>query len=282
MKRIIKWMIMGIIIILFVPAIVFFPEYIVKGNDGKYLDDYQLYAQDIVDTEYTALSLEEKLEMLTELNPQWFSVVDAYTMSYAQENDPELFTELEIQLHLLEERNLIPVISNKIDWEKALSYASLQAITVDNKPGKALSVWEMSFSQNEGEIEEFYCVMDASTYKIYEINITGENCVAEFQDAYIRHIKETGLDEYSYTLQCVNEYWSYLKDEDSKDIEVNLSYDTELYDDTYKKIVSEVYTIERSYLLQYYWSYSALPFLQIKWLPYYDEDINYDENSKMW
>ena len=177
---------------------------------------------------------------------------------------------------------MIPVISNKIDWEKALSYASLQAITVDNKPGKALSVWEMSFSQNEGEIEEFYCVMDASTYKIYEINITGENCVAEFQDAYIRHIKETGLDEYSYTLQCVNEYWSYLKDEDSKDIEVNLSYDTELYDDTYKKIVSEVYTIERSYLLQFYWSYNDLPFLQIKWLPYYDENINYEKELQGW
>ncbi len=277
MRRIIKWVMTGIIVILFVPGIVFFPEYIVKGNDGKYLDDYQLYEQDIVETGYTALSLEEKLEMLTAPDSQEYSIVDAYTVSYTLENDPQLFTELEKQLYLLEDRNLIPVISDKIDWEEGLNYANLVALTVDYKPGKALSVWQISYSQKSDDVTDLFCVVDASTYKIYEINVTGENCVAEFEDAYIRYIKETGQDDYSCALQCVNQYWSYLQDKNSKDIDVNLSYETELYEDSYKKVLSEVYTEDRNYLLQYYWSYSALPFLQIKWLPYYDENINYDE-----
>ncbi|MDE6759827.1 MAG: hypothetical protein K2J90_04000 [Lachnospiraceae bacterium] len=279
MRRIIKWVMMGIIVILFVPGIVFFPEYIVKGNDGKYLDDYQLYEQDIVDTGDTALSLEEKLEMLIAPDNQEYSIVDAYTVSYTLENDPQLFTELEKQLHLLEDRNLIPVISDKIDWEEGLNYANLVALTVDYKPGKALSVWQISYSQKSDDVTDLLCVVDASTYKIYEINVAGENCVAEFQDEYIRHIKETGQDDYSYALQCVKQYWSYLNDKNGNDIEFDLFYETELYDDSYKKILSEVYMEDRNYVLQYYWSYSALPFLQIKWMQYYDENSSDGEKE---
>ena len=279
MRKIIKWVVMGIIVVLCVPGIVFFPEYIVKGNDSKYLDHYQLYAQDIVDTEYTALSLEEKLEMLTAPNRQEYSIVDAYTVSYAQENDPRLFTELENQLHLLEDKKLIPVVSGKIDWEEGLNYANLSALTVDYKPGKALSVWNISYTQKSDDLADFFCVIDASTYKIYE-NITGENCVAEYKDAYIRYIKEMGMDDYSYAQQCVSQYWDYLNDKTSTGMKIELYYETELYDDMYKKIISEVHTTEGDYILQYYWSYSALPFLQIKWMPYYSEESNY--GNQVW
>lgn len=282
MRKIIKWVIMGIIVVLCVPGIVFFPEYIVKGNDGKYLNHYQLYAQDIVDTEYTALTLEEKLEMLIAPNSQEYSIVDAYTVSYALENDPRLFTELENQLRLLEDRNLIPVVSSKIDWEEGLNYANLAARTVDYKPGKALSVWQISYSQTSDDVTDLFCIIDASTYKIYEVNIAGENCVAEYEDAYIRYIKEKGMDEYSYAQQCVSWYWDYLNDKGSKDMKMELSYETELYDDTYKKIMSEVHTTEGDYILQYYWSYSDFPFLQIKWMPYHGEEIDYDKLNQGW
>lgn len=175
MKQIIKWGGLGILLTLSIFAVVFLPEHAAKKYDAGYLNGYKLYEQDTSLTVNTDLSLEEKLAIIAGYEEQ-SSIVVMQIEDEAEllKNDDQLFTELEKQLMLLEEKELIHGISSGLDLEEAFINAELYAYTSMTNPGKVFYAWEMEFLQPYAGEYQCNMLVDAVSYKIYQMSIYGD------------------------------------------------------------------------------------------------------------
>lgn len=215
MKRIMKWGIAVMAMILFISAIIFFPEYVIKENDNNDLNQYHLYEQegaDITNIADTDLSLKEKLEILTAgpKEKEMIVITESEDVQEILEDAPDLFEKLESQIRLLEEAKLISTVSEQLEWEDLFFHAELVACSKASEPKKILYIWDLSFLSLEQSEETMTFAIDAFTYKIYEFDIVGEWVDSYYYD----YVNENWSNEsfYEFTTEWMENYIAYLQE----------------------------------------------------------------------
>lgn len=207
MRRIIKWTMAGLLIILSVVMVIFLPEYITKKNDSGYMNQYHLYSQESSVTVNMDLSVDEKLEILTadDLGQEPIYVIQLDKVKDLEANDEKLLPELKKQLEIMEKAELLPVYSADMDLNALFESAQLYACTLKSKPGKIFYVWNIHFYSNTGE-ENYSFLVDTVTYQIYEASVDSGQAVK-----YMQKMLEQGEEEnYNLLTEWSLKYEEYL------------------------------------------------------------------------
>lgn len=211
MRRIGKGIGLVLIVVFSLAVVIFLPEYVARGKDKEYLNQFQLYAQDTSDIIYTDLSLEEKMQMLMQLNEvdeSDYCVLETVEAEKVLESDSALFDEVKKQLLQLEEMELIPVISESFDLKELLETARLYAITSSEQPGRVFYIWALSFRKENGDYCSF--AVDVVDYQIYELSVVSQEANFYNESFFVR-LEKTGGDFYDFYMSWFKDYVLYLQ-----------------------------------------------------------------------
>lgn len=210
MRKIIKWTMAGLLLIISVVVVIFLPEYMTKKNDSGYMNQYHLYPQDRSVTVNMDLTVEEKLEII--FGQERISVMYLDKVKDLEANDENLLPELSKQLERMEKAGLLPINSADMDLNAMFDSAEMYACTLKSKPGKIFYVWNIMFYLNGGE-ENYTFQVDTVTYQIYEAFVHNKQAVLYIQKMWEQSEEENCklLTEWS-----VN-YEKYLESQNSSE-----------------------------------------------------------------
>lgn len=213
MRRIIKWTMAGLLLMLSVVVVIFLPEYITKKNDSGYMNQYHLYAQESSVTVNMDLTVDEKLEILTAdiIGEDRISVIYLDKVKDLEANDEKLLPELKKQLEIMEKAGLLPIDSAGMDLNALFESAELYACTLKSKPGKIFYVWDIRFYSNgeNGRMDSYIFLVDTVTYQIYEASIDNEQAVKYMQ----KMIDRSEEENYNLLTEWSLKYEEYLSGE---------------------------------------------------------------------
>ncbi len=189
MRGFLTWIVTLALAALLVLGVVFLPEYITDQYDTEYLNSYRLYAEKQSDAMNTSLTPAEKLSILGEGDKNIVDVVVKEDYQELKKNDSRLLERLEEEIIKLEDKSLLPVVSDKLDMKKDYDYARLIAVTVSYKPGKIIYLWKVAFATGYGSDMDFW--VDADTYQIYMAELVCSSAVSP----YINEIREKWAED---------------------------------------------------------------------------------------
>lgn len=189
MRGFLTWIVTLALAALLVLGVVFLPEYITDQYDTEYLNSYRLYAEKQSDAMNTSLTPAEKLSILGEGDKNIVDVVVKEDYQELKKNDSRLLERLEEEIIKLEDKSLLPVVSDKLDMKKDYDYARLIAVTVSYKPGKIIYLWKVAFTTGYGSDMDFW--VDADTYQIYMAELVCSSAVSP----YINEIREKWAED---------------------------------------------------------------------------------------
>lgn len=219
MRRFLKWCFCVLLVIVFIWVVVFLPEYMSVQEDKEYVNRYRLYEQDTSDAVYMDLELSEKIELFRlpeKSEGNNICVIQTSEPEVVLESNADLFMELEQEVKQLEEKKLVPTVSNQFDMHKDMGSAQLYALTGNQHPGSVLYVWEIFFIREGGA--EFSVTMDANTYKIYEFYTSGI-VVDLYAETYYEQLDAVGGEFYELYWTWFHDYADYLKNGEKSDAE---------------------------------------------------------------
>lgn len=213
MKRFVKFGLILVFVIFFCTGLIFLPEYVAKREDVQYMNQFVLYARDTSTDNLVTLSLDEKLNILSQVDGDKNDnqVLSIYTYENLKKSDKNLLNNLDKNIKKLENMDIIPVISDGMSWRSSFSYGELCNLSLSEKPGSVLSVWKLEFNEYKDYGRCFF-VLDADTYQIYEAVITGWRA-DEYLNKINMQFEREELDLYSWGNHWMERYGSYLAED---------------------------------------------------------------------
>lgn len=224
MRKIIKWTMAGLLLILSVVVVIFLPEYMTKKNDRGYMNRYHLYPQDRAVTVNMDLTVDEKLDIIAA--DEKISVIYLDKVKDLEANDENLLPELSKQLERMEKAGLLPIDSANMDLNAIFSRAEMFACTLKSKPGKIFYVWYIVFYLN-GDEEEYTFTVDTVTYQIYEAFIRNRQAAGYMEKMW----NQSEEENYRLLTEWSASYEEYLTSQNSsEDSSKTQEYSPEYYD----------------------------------------------------
>lgn len=224
MKQFMKLGVILIFILLQCAVLIFLPEYMTGKVDSQYMDRLTLYARDISADTLSALSLSEKLEILSGVAKKGIGnrspILSVYSYDDLMKSDRNLLSSLDSNIKELEKANILPVSSKEIDWKSSFAYADLYNLSLPENPENVLLIWNIVFYSNCDDLSECYYIVDADTYQIYEGELR-EWTVSEYIHKIYELAEESGENlENFWEKYWLEQYGSYLAGDDLESCDI--------------------------------------------------------------
>lgn len=224
MKRVLKIGAAFILLVLLFGTLLVLPEYVAAKEDEQYINKYVLYEKEVPDESEYELSLEERLKLVSghmSGNEGKNQVLSIYLPEDLQKSDSKLLKNLQANVKRLEELELIPKISSDINWQEAFSYGELYNLSLLKNPYVVTSLWHLEFYNYDTVVYRCSIILDADTYKIYQVSVSGET-VWEYEETAERQIEKQGSHKTWWDWQWMHKYGEYLKEDSPVELQVTV------------------------------------------------------------